>query len=69
MNNYSTKGYIFSKGVDQFFISVTKAFKFTALFFKEVVKRPFHFREVINQSFEIGLKSLALISLTGFIVG
>jgi phospholipid/cholesterol/gamma-HCH transport system permease protein len=69
MNNYSNKRYLFSKGADQFFISVTNAFKFTVLFFKEVVKRPFHLREVINQSFEIGLKSLALISLTGFIVG
>jgi phospholipid/cholesterol/gamma-HCH transport system permease protein len=34
-----------------------------------VFKRPFHLREVINQCFEVGLKSLALISLTGFIVG
>jgi phospholipid/cholesterol/gamma-HCH transport system permease protein len=69
MINYSNKRYLFSKDVDQLFISVNKAFKFIALFFKEVVKRPFHLREVINQSFEIGLKSLALISLTGFIVG
>jgi phospholipid/cholesterol/gamma-HCH transport system permease protein len=43
--------------------------KFTSQFFKEVVKPPFHLREVINQSFEVGLKSLPLITLTGFIVG
>lgn len=69
MNNYNTKKYLFSKGIDQYFIGVNKAYKFTTLFFKKVFKRPFHLREVINQCFEIGIKSLALISLTGFIVG
>ncbi|HCT64360.1 MAG TPA: ABC transporter permease [Lachnospiraceae bacterium] len=69
MNKYNTKKYILTKGLDEYFLGVHKAWKFTILFFKEVFKRPFHFREVINQSFEIGLKSLALISLTGFIVG
>lgn len=63
------KKYILSKGLDDYFTGVHKAWKFTGLFFKEVVKRPFHLREVINQCFEVGLKSLALISLTGFIVG
>jgi len=61
--------YIFSKGIDQYFTGVHSAWKFTAQFFKEAFKRPFHFREVINQSFEVGLKSLPLITLTGFIVG
>jgi phospholipid/cholesterol/gamma-HCH transport system permease protein len=66
---YKTKKYLFSKGLDQYFEGVHKAYDFTGLFFKEVFKRPFHLREVINQCFEVGLKSLALISLTGFIVG
>jgi len=69
MYNYKTQKYIFSKGLDDYFTGIHNAYKFTALFFKEVFKRPFHLREVINQSFEVGLKSLALISLTGFIVG
>jgi len=69
MYNYKTKKYILSKGLDDYFTGIHSAYKFTALFFKEVFKRPFHLREVINQSFEVGLKSLALISLTGFIVG
>lgn len=30
---------------------------------------PYHFREILNQAYEIGVKSLALITLTGFIVG
>jgi phospholipid/cholesterol/gamma-HCH transport system permease protein len=61
--------YTFSKGIDEYFSGIHKAWQFTALFFKEAFKRPFHMREVINQCFEVGLKSLALISLTGFIVG
>lgn len=69
MINYGTKKQIFTQSVDQYFTGVYNAFKFTSLFFKEVFKRPFHLREVIHQCFEIGLRSLPLISLTGFIVG
>jgi phospholipid/cholesterol/gamma-HCH transport system permease protein len=64
-----SKQYVLSKGLDQFLADVYKAYAFTARFFKEVVKPPFHFREIVNQSFEIGLKSLALITVTGFIIG
>lgn len=39
------------------------------MFFREAFKPPFHFREVINQCFEVGLRSLSLITLTGFVVG
>lgn len=69
MNNYGNQKYILSKGLDEYFTGVNNAYKFTALIFKEVFKKPFHLREVINQCFDVGLKSLALISLTGFIVG
>lgn len=69
MVNPKNKKYILSKGFDEYFTGIHKAYLFTSLFFKEVFKRPFHLREVINQCFEVGLKSLALISLTGFIVG
>jgi len=34
-----------------------------------VLVPPYHFREILNQAYEIGVKSLALITLTGFIVG
>jgi len=69
MRNHRVKKYLFSKGLDDYFTGIHKAYRFTSLFFKEVFKRPFHLHEVINQCFEVGLKSLALISLTGFIVG
>jgi len=66
---FTNRKYLFSKGIDQYFTGVQSAYSFVALFFKEAFKRPFHLREVINQSFEVGLKSLPLITLTGFIVG
>jgi phospholipid/cholesterol/gamma-HCH transport system permease protein len=61
--------YVFSKKADDYFIGISKGCQFALRFFKEVFRPPFYLREIINQSFEIGLKSLALISLTGFIIG
>ena len=69
MVDQNSKKYVFSKGIDQFFIDFNKSVQFTLRFFKEAFIPPFHFKEIINQSFEIGLKSLSLITLTGFIVG
>jgi len=69
MDNSNIKKYLFSKGVDNAFISVNNAYRFIALFFKEAFKRPFHLREILNQSFEIGIKALPLIAVTGFVVG
>ena len=61
--------YVITKGVDDYLIGVYKAYQFVILFFKEVVKSPFHIRVIIDQCYEIGLKSLPLITLTGFITG
>jgi phospholipid/cholesterol/gamma-HCH transport system permease protein len=52
-----------------FFISIYEAFAFVMRFFKEVFRPPFHFREFIRQCYNVGYKSLALISITGFITG
>jgi phospholipid/cholesterol/gamma-HCH transport system permease protein len=64
-----TKKHVFSKGADLFFTGIHNAYEFNSRFFREVFKKPYHLREVIKQCFEVGLKALALISLTGFIVG
>ncbi len=64
-----TKKYLFSKGIDLYLIDVYKAYKFIIRFFKEAFRFPLHGREIFNQCFEIGLKALPLISLTGFITG
>jgi phospholipid/cholesterol/gamma-HCH transport system permease protein len=67
--NKSVKPYLFSKKIDELLINVHRAYAFAIRFFIEVIKPPYHFREVIRQCYEIGLKSLPLISLTGFIIG
>ena len=69
MINTTTKKYLLSKTLDGFFMSVTRAYQFVIQFFKQVLKPPFHFSEMINQCFEIGLRALPLITLTGFIIG
>lgn len=65
----NSRKYLFSKGIDQYFIDVEKAFRFTGRFFKELTRPPYHFREIISQCFEVGLRSLSLITVTGFIIG
>ena len=65
----TTKKYLFSKGIDSYLEGVHSGYRFTARFFRQAFTLPFHWREIINQCFEIGLKSLSLITLTGFIVG
>src|SRR6187402_1045176 len=69
MSNIFPKKFVLSKGLDQFFSDVYRAHKFTTRFFKEVIKSPFHFKEVLNQCFEVGLRSLSHITVTGFIIG
>ncbi len=61
--------YVVSKQVDGFFTGLSDAAKFTTRFFREVFLPPYEAKEVIRQCYEIGYKSLFLISLTGFITG
>jgi phospholipid/cholesterol/gamma-HCH transport system permease protein len=61
--------YLFSRTLDRVFLDVYSGYRFTARFFREATRPPFHFRELINQCFEIGLKALPLITLTGFVTG
>lgn len=61
--------HVFSKPIDAYFIGIYDAYKFTTRFFKELIRSPFQFREVVNQCYVIGLKSLPLITITGFIIG
>ena len=63
------KTYLLSRRLDGFFRSINKAYQFIIKYFKQAFIPPFHFAEVINQCFEIGLRALPLITLTGFIIG
>lgn len=60
---------LISKKIDEFFIILHDAFQFCARFFREVFKPPYEIKEIIKQCYEVGYKSLFLISLTGFITG
>ncbi len=69
MAGHNSKPFVFSRNVDDYFMGVAKAARFAGRFFREAFKSPFHFREIINQCYEVGLRSLPLITLTGFITG
>lgn len=58
-----------SKGLDDYFIGVYNAYKFIARFFRQAFQGPFEFREIVRQCYEVGYKSLPLITLTGFVIG
>ncbi len=60
---------VLSKKIDKFFTGLASAFSFVKRFFKEVFVPPYELKEVVHQCYRIGVESLPLISLTGFIVG
>ena len=65
----SEKKIFISEKADAFFGSIYDVYKFIMLFLKELFSAPFEFKETINQCWQVGCKSLPLISLTGFITG
>ncbi|WP_373522069.1 MlaE family ABC transporter permease [Aquiflexum sp.] len=60
---------VITKKLDEFFSGLAKAFRFVKRFFQEVWFPPYEIKEILRQSYEIGYRSLPLISLTGFIIG
>lgn len=52
-----------------FFSEIGDITLFGARFFREVLLPPFEFKELINQCYNIGNRSLLLVSVTGFILG
>ncbi len=63
------KKYFISRKVDDSLLGIYSVYKFIARFFKESFKRPFEGKEILRQCYEIGYRSLPLITLTGFITG
>ena len=61
--------YVVSRGVDAFFIEVNNLFRFIFQFFKEAFTPPYEFNEVIKQCYQLGYKSLLLITVTAFVTG
>jgi phospholipid/cholesterol/gamma-HCH transport system permease protein len=67
--NVQPTKYLISKKLDAFFFSKYHVYQFILRFFREVFMPPYEFKEIIHQCYEVGYKSLPLISLTGFITG
>ena len=57
------------KSLTNFLMTVYGLYDFTVRYFKEVFRPPYEFKEVFKQFFEVGNKSLGLVSITGFIIG
>ena len=69
-NNVNKCGeYIISKKIDLFFLRFYHAFSFASRFFRVVFEPPYQFKEIVRQCYNIGYKSLPLITVTGFITG
>src|SRR3954471_18417892 len=61
--------YVFTGKIDEFFTDVYAFGQFISRFFKSLFLPPYEFKEMIRQSYTIGVKSLPLITLTGVITG
>lgn len=55
--------------IKAFFIEIGELTFFVRRFFKELLKKPFEFKELLRQCYSIGNKSLLLVGVTGFIIG
>ncbi|GAB5400554.1 MAG: ABC transporter permease [Aureisphaera sp.] len=58
-----------SKKVSDFFFELGDMSLFAGRYFREVFIRPYEFRELLNQCYIIGYRSLLLVGVTGFILG
>jgi phospholipid/cholesterol/gamma-HCH transport system permease protein len=61
--------YVLSKRIDRLFLELVNIHTFIVRIFKEAFVPPFEGKEIMKQFFEVGVRSLPLISLTGFIIG
>jgi phospholipid/cholesterol/gamma-HCH transport system permease protein len=59
----------YMEGLNKFFIEVTLLTRFAINFFKQAFKPPYEFDELVKQCYLVGVKSLPLVGITGFIMG
>jgi phospholipid/cholesterol/gamma-HCH transport system permease protein len=60
---------IYTRTLKDFFAEVTLLTLFALRFFREAVKPPYEFKELIRQCYLTGYKSFPLVAITGFIMG
>ncbi len=59
----------FSQKLNGMFLELYRVHLFVMKIFKEIFVPPYEGKEILRQCYQVGYKSLALISLTGFITG
>lgn len=57
------------KSLQNILLEIWGIYDFSMRYFREILKPPFDFWELIRQFFRIGNKSLVLVGITGFIIG
>ncbi len=58
-----------SEKLKQFFIEIGELSYFAIRYFKEFLKPPWEFNELLRQCYHMGNRSLVLVGVTGFIIG
>jgi len=69
MRKLSEKTMVKSKEASNFLTDIADVFLFITRIIKETFSRNFEFKEFLRQCYQIGCKSLPLISITGAIIG
>lgn len=59
----------FLNNLKSFFIEIGELSLFAHRFFKESISKPFEFKELLRQCYNMGNRSLVLVGVTGFILG
>ena len=59
----------FSKSLTEFFTTVAGLSQFSLRFFKEVLKPPYEFAEIKKHMDVLGIKTMPIVTVTGFIIG
>lgn len=54
---------------ETFFLEIGELTYFAGRFFKEVFTKPFEFKELLRQCYNVGNRSMTLVGITGFIIG
>lgn len=59
----------FPEGFQNALETAAGLFQFAINFFKELFKRPYEFKEILNQAYRLGYGSLLLVGISSFIMG
>jgi phospholipid/cholesterol/gamma-HCH transport system permease protein len=59
----------FTQKFNNMFLELYRVHQFIMKIFKEILLPPYEGKEILRQCYQVGYRSLALISLTGFITG